>query len=178
MKESKSKTTIRKLDAAKRQLETAIRLYFDYGDHISIHTLTGAAYSIIRDINEKRGGEMMIKDLGKLLNEEDKTIFQKHINRPENFLKHADKDPEASFNISPEWTEGLLCEASQRYCTLTQEQPPLLVLFLFWFFSHHPNFFDVALPSNLENIPDALLSDRRKFFLWLWPPPAALASVR
>lgn len=28
-----------KLEAARRQLETAIRLYFEHGDEVSIHTL-------------------------------------------------------------------------------------------------------------------------------------------
>ena len=34
--------TVSKLDAAKRQLETVIRLYFFDGDPVSIHTLTSA----------------------------------------------------------------------------------------------------------------------------------------
>jgi hypothetical protein len=42
---------ISKLDAAKRQLETAITLYFNSGDWVSIHALAGAAYMIIRDVN-------------------------------------------------------------------------------------------------------------------------------
>lgn len=45
-----------KLDAARRQLETATKLYFEHGDEVSIHTLAAAAYSVIRDINEHRGG--------------------------------------------------------------------------------------------------------------------------
>ena len=45
-----------KLEAARRQLETAIKLYFEYGDEVSIHALAAAAYSLIRDINEHRGG--------------------------------------------------------------------------------------------------------------------------
>ena len=50
---------VAKLDAAKRQLETAIRLYFSNGDPISIHTLAGAAYNIVWDVNKKRGGSPM-----------------------------------------------------------------------------------------------------------------------
>jgi hypothetical protein len=36
---------ITKLDAARRQLETAIKLYFDEGDPGSIQTLCSAAYN-------------------------------------------------------------------------------------------------------------------------------------
>ena len=36
--------TIPKLEAAKRQLETAIALFFDHGDPVSIHTLAVQRY--------------------------------------------------------------------------------------------------------------------------------------
>jgi len=42
----KPKLKISKLDAAKRQLETAIRLYFNEADPVSVHTLAGAAHTI------------------------------------------------------------------------------------------------------------------------------------
>jgi hypothetical protein len=55
--------TISKLDAAKRQLETVIRLYFSNGDPVAIHTLTAAAYNVIRDVTARRGVEpMLVKD--------------------------------------------------------------------------------------------------------------------
>lgn len=44
--------TITKKDAARRQLETAIQLYIDDKDSISIHTLTAAAFGIIRDVHK------------------------------------------------------------------------------------------------------------------------------
>lgn len=54
---------ISKLDAAKRQLETVIRMYFNSGDPVSIHTLAAAGYNLIRDINSNRGGtSMIVKD--------------------------------------------------------------------------------------------------------------------
>ncbi len=46
---------ISKLDAAKRQLDTAIRLYFCDGDPVSIHTLAAASYNILRDVTEQIG---------------------------------------------------------------------------------------------------------------------------
>lgn len=55
---------VSKLDAAKRQLETVIRLYFAGRDPVSIHTLTAAAYNIVHDITANRGAEpMIVKDL-------------------------------------------------------------------------------------------------------------------
>jgi hypothetical protein len=45
---------VSKLDAAKRQLETVIRLYFSNGDPVSIHTLTAAAYNVLRRRHETK----------------------------------------------------------------------------------------------------------------------------
>ncbi|MGI8569030.1 MAG: hypothetical protein ACR2KT_08130 [Methylocella sp.] len=45
---------IGKLDAARRQLRTAITLWFNDGDPVSVHTLAYAAYEVIHAISEKR----------------------------------------------------------------------------------------------------------------------------
>jgi hypothetical protein len=44
------KIKISKLDAARRQLDTAIRLYFMEGDPVSVHTLAAAAFEILKDL--------------------------------------------------------------------------------------------------------------------------------
>jgi transcriptional regulator with XRE-family HTH domain len=46
-----AKLKVSKLDAARRQLECAIELWFLEKDEVSVHTLAGAAYQIIHDIN-------------------------------------------------------------------------------------------------------------------------------
>jgi hypothetical protein len=43
-----------KLDVARRQLQTAITLWFTDGDPVSIHTLAFAAYEIIHVISKKQ----------------------------------------------------------------------------------------------------------------------------
>ena len=60
MKKSKDpewkKLPVTKLDAARRQLETGITLWFHEMGPVSIHTLTGAAYKLLYDINTKAVG--------------------------------------------------------------------------------------------------------------------------
>ena len=68
---------------------------------MSIHTLAAAAYSLIRDINEHRQGEAMLKDLHLILSDDLARVFRSYINRPENFLKHADKDPDEVGELNP-----------------------------------------------------------------------------
>jgi hypothetical protein len=79
---------IRKLQAARDQLETAIDLFFDHGDEVSIHTLTCAAYNVIRDVNDHRGGPKMFAKQRYLDMPGKPTINE--MNEPENFFKHAD----------------------------------------------------------------------------------------
>ena len=43
------------LDAARRQLDTAIELWFRDSDPVSIHTLISVAYEILHDVNRARG---------------------------------------------------------------------------------------------------------------------------
>lgn len=134
---------ISKLDAAKRQLETVIRLYFASGDPVSIHTLTAAAYNIIRDVNKNRGGDpLFAKD--RFLNhikeghENDVRIL---INAAENFFKHADRDHDSTIDFNPDQSEFLIFEGCIAYRELTGESPPLLRLFEVWFIAQHPKYF-------------------------------------
>src|SRR5688572_4863539 len=92
-----------KLDAARRQLETAITLYFNDGDPISLHTLAGAAYDVLRGVNRARGGEPMIKDWVRESFQPDyrKTV-DKALNEAQNFFKHADRDANDVLEYDPE----------------------------------------------------------------------------
>jgi hypothetical protein len=55
MSNSEATVHLTKIAAAKRQLDTAIRLYFAHDDELSIHTLVAAAFRILRDLIDKRG---------------------------------------------------------------------------------------------------------------------------
>lgn len=46
---------INKLEAARRQLDAAIRMTFTGEDELAIHTVAAAAYRILRDLLDKRG---------------------------------------------------------------------------------------------------------------------------
>jgi hypothetical protein len=46
---------INKLLAAKRQLQAAIRMYFQPEDELAVHTVAAAAYGLLKDIKKSRG---------------------------------------------------------------------------------------------------------------------------
>jgi hypothetical protein len=135
--------TISKLDAAKRQLETVIRLYFSNGDPVAIHTLTAAAYNVLRDVTSRRGAEpMLVKDkmLDSLKSQHKQAIIQK-INEAENFFKHAHRDHESTLDFNPDASEFLLVDACSQYEKLTGEVPPLFIVYRTWFMASRPDLF-------------------------------------
>jgi hypothetical protein len=157
-----------KLEAARLQLETAIKLYAAHDDEVSIHNLAADAYSVIRDINEHRGGEPMFKDLHLFLSDDLAREFKRYINSPENFFKHADKDPDAIGELDPRWTEILIWEASRKYCEMTGEQNKPMLTYIFWFVLHRPElregFEQDCASQGLGSLPELPLDDRRRFF--------------
>jgi len=81
--------TITKLDAAKSQLATAIRLYFEDCDPVSVHTLATAAGEMIDRLCASGGIRPVRSDfLGVIIPERRKEIG-KRLNKARNFFKHA-----------------------------------------------------------------------------------------
>ena len=78
-----TKSEIDKFEAAQRQLDCAIRLWFVDEDSLAIHTLAYAACCLLRDMFESQKREVLSKF----------EVSQKFGEVP-NFLKHADRDPE------------------------------------------------------------------------------------
>ena len=91
---------VSKLDAARRQLDTAIELWFADGDEVSIHTLVAAAHQVIHDINRKKGGKELLFDSAKI-KDEHRSEFVSLIKRDMNFFKHADQDAEQIIEFVP-----------------------------------------------------------------------------
>ncbi|MGO3933653.1 hypothetical protein [Rhodopseudomonas pseudopalustris] len=80
-----------KLEAAKRQLDCAIRLYLT-DDHLSsVITLSRASFRLLWDIYPTIAQDGFEKPLGKVI----ENIGWHKLNAITNFLKHADKDTEA-----------------------------------------------------------------------------------
>jgi len=99
--------TIDKLDAACRQLNTAISLWFNDGDAVSIHTLTFAAHQIVSDINSHKGGSELIYDSA-VIKDEHRTEAIKKLRRHYNFFKHADNDPSGTIEFDPICTDWFI----------------------------------------------------------------------
>lgn len=131
---------VTKLDAARRQLEMAVELFFMERDPVATHTLTKAVYQILSDINKHRGGEPLLHDLESLKKHcvpgKEKMLFAM-FREAENFFKHANKDPEGVVMFLPKDTEFFLWESCVTYTKLTGEQTPIMKVMNAWFQIHN-----------------------------------------
>ena len=83
---------ITKLEAAKRQLDCALELFFNEKDAISIHTLACAAHQVIHDSNRDQNGPELLFDHRDTADPSVKET-KKLLHSQYNFFKHADNDP-------------------------------------------------------------------------------------
>lgn len=143
---------ISKLDAAKRQLDTAISLYFKDADPVSIHTLTAAAHQILMDISKAEGVRSLVKDsLLDIIKKDGMKKYLSLVNKAENYFKHAKKDARALLQFNPEQTVILLFDAVELYMQYTKEKPDDMFIYRLWFLCKHPEFFSDEIKNEIKN---------------------------
>jgi hypothetical protein len=120
---------ITKLDAARRQLDTAIKLFFDNGDSLSIHTLAYASFKILFDIYPLHKSD----DFATKLDEMIRVMGWQRFNQTANFLQHADRDPSDSLNYhDADGTQAFIGLASLVYRRIAGDFTPLMRGFDCW----------------------------------------------
>lgn len=128
---------VTKLDAAQRQLAVAIRMFFERKDMIAVHTLAAAAQELLVDLAKPRGIETIF--------EHERLKGMRRVFRmSQNFLKHADKDPEGKLPFVPEATKFHLFDAAVISHKLTGRMLPEVAAFLAWFIKEFPHLFDAT----------------------------------
>lgn len=164
----KPELIISKLDAAVRQLNTAIKLYFHFGDPVSIHSLAASSFQIIRDLSDQAGHTKSVYDqlieAGEKLGVKDQVINA--IRGPQNFFKHANGEPNETLKFSPESTVLLMYEASRMYHQLTGEIPVVQHVHRVWVICNLPEIAgDYILETQIREFAKAYgENDRTKFF--------------
>ncbi|MGE0764577.1 MAG: hypothetical protein AB7N80_14975 [Bdellovibrionales bacterium] len=122
-----------KLEIAAIHINSAIKMLFDNMNPVSVHTVVSSGYQIIRDLAQKAQTEEYlmitnhIKDghLGE---------FWSHINKAWRFFKHANKDPEATFEGIDELVNDFAIFMSIRlYKSLGQTPTREMNAFIAWF---------------------------------------------
>lgn len=86
---------VTKLEAARRQLDCAIRLFFNDDDMCSIVTLSRASFRLLFDLYPKLTKDGFEKPFEKVI----QRLGWNRFNEVANFLKHADRDHDSELDI-------------------------------------------------------------------------------
>jgi hypothetical protein len=137
------KIHLSKLDAAKRQLETAIQLVFTNGDPVSIHALTCASYEILEAICKKQNlNSVLDEGIENFVRADKKKGVRDKIHQPKNFIKHADRDPEGIQEFNPDLSLIFIWDACRLYRCLTSEFTKDMFIFTAWYTFRNPDTFN------------------------------------
>lgn len=127
-----------KLDAACRQLEAAVTMFFYEWDVISQHTVISAAHGILHSLSEQQGIKGSIKD-SPLVRPESRKEFIKAVNLPQNFFKHADLDSGSKLVFRYNVSHFYLFDAIRLFVLLRGSATYKMKVFLMWFQLRYPD---------------------------------------
>ncbi len=146
---------VTKIDAARRQLITAIRLFFDGGDPVSVYSLASNAWEVIDVLCRSAGIESFSKQARENLPVGHTLKY--YINEPcRNFFKHAEQDPnpDSSVELREANVAAILFLAVEDYIRFRQGGPVEAQVFQLWFIAVFPEKVtedDPVAQSKLEN---------------------------
>ena len=130
--------TISKLVAARRHMNVAICLFFDRRDLLAVHSLAAASAQVLSDLCSARGLVSPLRG-GDFIRPERRKEWISVLKGPENFLKHANHDPEAELNLDSRHTEIVLFDATCMYFRLVGELTFEAKVFQIWFLLGNPD---------------------------------------
>ena len=152
-----NKIAITKLDAALRQLETAITLWFHDADPVSIHVLAMSAHEVLRAINKSRAGKpMMLEDLNLIRPEYQEALSELFV-RHYQFFKHGTRDPQGTTWFAPQVNQAVILDAVEAYSQIASQITPLFRTFITYLSVHHPEYFQnirghVSITADLRSL--------------------------
>jgi len=161
---------ITKIDAAERQLNTAIRLFFENRDHLSSYALAVASREVTDGVIKSRDSELYQRELARLgdplkvrlsYREELKVLIKREFyedflrvdRKWQNFFKHACKDPDAEIEpIKTKLLALVISTAMRNYFLLTQHLTIEMKTFFVW--------FAVAEPQLIKSAPEDVMTNK------------------
>ena len=159
---------ITKMQAAERQLDTAIRLLFENIDHLSAYTLAAASREITDDLCEKKKHELFQQEFARLgdamevrlsFREEMKMLIKdEHYQEAmilfrsrQNFLKHADKDAGKEIKeLSVDELAYVILFGIKNFTLLENRMTPAMSVFIHWFGAAKPRLLKLPKDTGEE----------------------------
>lgn len=159
---------ISKLDAAKRQLEMAIKLYFKDWDPVCIHTLVGAAHEVLMNLANREDKTSLIKqEMLKVVKPESRWEALTVLNSAKNFFKHADRDAKETIEFKPAANDWILWDSVLMYQRMVWSHTEVTQAFNLWFMLHNPSIFPTIsekLIPMIETLKSSWLDNKEEFF--------------
>ena len=144
-----AKLRISKIDAARRQIDSAIGLLFEGGDPVAVHTLACAGWRILRDLCEKRGTPAHLANK-MLIRPGMEQKFWARLSRAANFFKHADRDADEILDtVEEEANDVVLFMATQSYVDLGYQLTAEMETLCTWFIVMNPDLMRDDLPAHM-----------------------------
>jgi hypothetical protein len=145
---------ITKIEAAEKQLDSAIKLFFENVDHLSCYTLAAASREITDDLCDKRKNERLgdpqkvrlsfRDELEILIKPEHLKEAMRLFKKPQNFLKHADRDHNQELDeLSIKEISLVIFFAIMNFVLLEKRWSPAMATFSCWFTAVNPDLIDV-----------------------------------
>lgn len=123
--------TLDKLEAARRQLETAVDLWFSDGDEVAIHTLAAAGGDLLRGVAIAAGRPVTLapERFLEIIKPEHHTEVRRALRRSQNFFKHADRDSHETLEYETGEGDMRLLDACEAYRLMGTSPSPTLWAF-------------------------------------------------
>lgn len=153
-----------KLEVARRQLVTAIRLFFDEADSVSVYTLAQAASEVLDALCQHSGTIRFRSEMAKATGHSERQI-KAIAEFGKNFFKHADRDPEAELEqFTDDLNDHILMMATFDFGELSPVKPVEVQVFQVWYFAVYPEKlpqeFNSLRIAAAESFPAILTTDR------------------
>jgi hypothetical protein len=140
--------TITKIEAARRQLITSIRLLFEDADSISVYTLAHGSWEVLDALCKHEGRLRFREQMASATGKGEKAI-KEIANLGKNFFKHADSDPEGVLeDFSDDLNDHVLLAATMDYGMLATTKPMEVQFYPLWYFGVHTE--KLLLPAMAE----------------------------
>lgn len=155
---------ITKFEVARRQLSTAIDLWFEDKDAVSIHALAFAAYEILHRICKNHNNQTKLLFDSPIIREEYRGDFAKSLKRHASFFKHADTDANATIDFPSQITEIFFLFSIYAISAMGKERTDTELAWMWWWLIHNPN---ALTPLGVKMLPDSFsvegINDAKRF---------------
>lgn len=124
---------ISKLGAARRQILAALHLHWYANEPIAVYTLAANSWEVCNSLLKRDDKIRIVQEITDTYGAPPKEIIDL-INAPRNFVKHADRDPDAVFpEIKEEDCDAVLLTACLDYMFANGRSPYIMGVFLSWY---------------------------------------------